>query len=252
MKRYLWLLALLAGMGSAHAQSGTLRMRIVDRTEQEPVAGAVVELRSQADTTRRPLYTASGGDGEARLQQVPAGEWQLRVTSLGYEPLIRAVRTSGGSDELGTLELTPGAEAIEDVVLEVPALRSSIRGDTLSYRASAFKVAFGADAGALIGKMPGLEIADGVIEAQGRTVQRVFVDGREFFGSDVMSAIRNIPADMVESIDVFNSQGDQSEFTGVDIGDGYTAINIVTQPDKRRGAFGRLFAGYGLTDNLGR
>ena len=59
MKRYLWLLALLAGMGSAHAQSGTLRMRIVDRTEQEPVAGAVVELRSQADTTRRPLYTAS-------------------------------------------------------------------------------------------------------------------------------------------------------------------------------------------------
>lgn len=63
-----------------------------------------------------------------------------------------------------------------------------------------------------------------------------------------MSAIRNIPADMVESIDVFNSQGDQSEFTGVDIGDGYTAINIVTQPDKRRGVFGRLFAGYGLTD----
>lgn len=90
--------------------------------------------------------------------------------------------------------------------------------------------------------MPGLEVADGVIEAQGRTVQRVFVDGREFFGNDVMSAVRNIPADMVESIDVYNSQGDQSEFTGVDIGDGYTAINIVTQPDKRRGAFGRLFA----------
>lgn len=183
-----------------------------------------------------------------RLQQVPAGEWLLRVTSLGYKPLARPVRTSGGDEELGTLELTPDAEAIEEVVLEVPALRSSIRGDTLSYRASAFKVTFGADAGALIGKMPGLEIADGVIEAQGRTVQRVFVDGREFFGSDVMSAIRNIPADMVESIDVFNSQGDQSEFTGVDIGDGYTAINIVTQPDKRRGAFGRLFAGYGLTD----
>lgn len=96
--------------------------------------------------------------------------------------------------------------------------------------------------------MPGLEVADGVIEAQGRTVQRVFVDGREFFGNDVMSAVRNIPADMVESIDVYNSQGDQSEFTGVDIGDGYTAINIVTQSDKRRGAFGRLFAGYGIPD----
>ncbi len=248
MRRFLLLISLFAGMGSVHAQSGTLRMRLVDRTGREPVAGAVVELLAQADTTRNPLYTASGGDGEVRLQQVPAGEWLLRVTSLGYKPLARPVRTSGGDEELGTLELTPDAEAIEEVVLEVPALRSSIRGDTLSYRASAFKVTFGADAGALIGKMPGLEIADGVIEAQGRTVQRVFVDGREFFGSDVMSAIRNIPADMVESIDVFNSQGDQSEFTGVDIGDGYTAINIVTQPDKRRGAFGRLFAGYGLTD----
>ena len=248
MRRFLLLISLFAGMGSVHAQSGTLRMRLVDRTGREPVAGAVVELLAQADTTRNPLYTASGGDGEVRLQQVPAGEWLLRVTSLGYNPLARPVRTSGGDEELGTLELTPDAEAIEEIVLEVPALRSSIRGDTLSYRASAFKVTFGADAGALIGKMPGLEIADGVIEAQGRTVQRVFVDGREFFGSDVMSAIRNIPADMVESIDVFNSQGDQSEFTGVDIGDGYTAINIVTQPDKRRGAFGRLFAGYGLTD----
>ena len=248
MRRFLLLISLFAGMGSVHAQSGTLRMRLVDRTGREPVAGAVVELLAQADTTRNPLYTASGGDGEVRLQQVPAGEWLLRVTSLGYKPLARPVRTSGGDEELGTLELTPDAETIEEVVLEVPALRSSIRGDTLSYRASAFKVTFGADAGALIGKMPGLEIADGVIEAQGRTVQRVFVDGREFFGSDVMSAIRNIPADMVESIDVFNSQGDQSEFTGVDIGDGYTAINIVTQPDKRRGVFGRLFAGYGLTD----
>ena len=91
------------------------------------------------------------------------------MTSLGYEALERELRTSGGKTDLGTLEMSPGAEAIESVVLEVPALRSSIRGDTLSYRASAYKVTFGADAGALIGKMPGLEVADGVIEAQGRT-----------------------------------------------------------------------------------
>ena len=235
-------------MWSVSAQNGTLHLRLVDRVTREPVVGAVAELRSQADTARTPFYAASDIDGAALLQRVPAGAWRLRVTSLGYEALERELRTSGGKTDLGTLEMSPGAEAIESVVLEVPALRSSIRGDTLSYRDSAYKVRFGADAGALIGKMPGLEVADGVIEAQGRTVQRVFVDGREFFGNDVMSAVRNIPADMGESIDVYNSQGDQSEFTGVDIGDGYTAINIVTQPDKRRGAFGRLFAGYGIPD----
>ena len=248
MIKRLFLLAALTGVWSVSAQNGTLHLRLVDRVTREPVVGAVAELRSQADTARTPFYAASDIDGAALLQRVPAGAWRLRVTSLGYEALERELRTSGGKTDLGTLEMSPGAEAIESVVLEVPALRSSIRGDTLSYRASAYKVTFGADAGALIGKMPGLEVADGVIEAQGRTVQRVFVDGREFFGNDVMSAVRNIPADMVESIDVYNSQGDQSEFTGVDIGDGYTAINIVTQPDKRRGAFGRLFAGYGIPD----
>ena len=248
MIKRLFLLAALTGVWSVSAQNGTLHLRLVDRVTREPVVGAVAELRSQADTARTPFYAASDIDGVALLQRVPTGAWRLRVTSLGYEALERELRTSGGKTDLGTLEMSPGAEAIESVVLEVPALRSSIRGDTLSYRASAYKVTFGADAGALIGKMPGLEVADGVIEAQGRTVQRVFVDGREFFGNDVMSAVRNIPADMVESIDVYNSQGDQSEFTGVDIGDGYTAINIVTQHDKRRGAFGRLFAGYGIPD----
>lgn len=248
MVRFLLSLLALAGVWDVSAQSGTLRLRLVDRDGREPVVGAVVELRSQADTTRAPLYTTSDIDGAASLQRIPAGMWRLRATSLGYDALERGLNVAGGVSDLGTLEMSPGAEAIEGVVLEVPALRSSIRGDTLSYRASAYKVSFGSDAGALIGKMPGLEVADGAIEAQGRTVQRVFVDGREFFGNDVMSAIRNIPADMVESIDVYNSQGDQSEFTGVDIGDGYTAINIVTQPDKRRGAFGRLFAGYGIPD----
>lgn len=248
MRRSLWLLlAALIGAGSAQAQQ-PLRLRLVDSERREPVVGAVVELRPQGDTLRAPLHAASDIDGNALLSRVSAGRWLVRISSLGYDPLERPVDMGAGPLDLGTLELTPGAETIESVVLEVPALRSSIRGDTLSYRASAYRVAFGADAGALIGKMPGLEIAEGTIEAQGRTVQRVFVDGREFFGSDVMSAIRNIPADMIESIDVYNSQGDQSEFTGVDLGDGYTAINIVTRPDKRRGAFGRLFAGYGLSD----
>ncbi len=226
MGRHLFLLlAALAGMRNASAQNGSLRLRLVDSERQEPIVGAVVELRSQSDTLRAPLHTASNIDGEARLQRVAAGPWSMRISSLGYDPLERRLDMGGAPLDLGTLEMTPGAEAIESVVLEVPALRSSIRGDTLSYRASAYQVAFGADAGALIGKMPGLEIADGVIEAQGRTVQRVFVDGREFFGNDVMSAIRNIPADMIESINVYNSQSDQSEFTGVDLGDGYTATN---------------------------
>lgn len=240
-----WCILLAA---QAQAQSGSVRFRVADRATREAVIGAVAELRSRGDSSAAPLYTASGSDGRGNFQRVPAGDYRLTVTSLGYDSLHRDLRVAAAEVILDSLWLTPRAEAIDDVVIETPALRSSVHGDTLSYHAAAYKVAFGADAGSLLAKMPGLEIADGGIAAQGRNIRRVYVDGREFFGNDVLSAIRNIPADMIESIDIFNTQSDQSEFTGVDTGEGFTALNIVTRPDKRRGAFGRLYGAYGIPD----
>ena len=116
MIKRLFLLAALAGVWSVSAQNGTLHLRLVDRVTREPVVGAVAELRSQADTAQTPFYAASDIDGAALLQRVPAGAWRLRVTSLGYEALERELRTSGGKTDLGTLEMSPGAEAIESVV----------------------------------------------------------------------------------------------------------------------------------------
>lgn len=240
-----WCILLAA---QVQAQSGSVRFRVADRATREAVIGAVAELRSRGDSSAAPLYTASGSDGRGNFQRVPAGDYRLTVTSLGYDSLHRNLRVAAAEVILDSLWLTPRAEAIDDVVIETPALRSSVHGDTLSYHAAAYKVAFGADAGSLLAKMPGLEIADGGIAAQGRNIRRVYVDGREFFGNDVLSAIRNIPADMIESIDIFNTQSDQSEFTGVDTGEGFTALNIVTRPDKRRGAFGRLYGAYGIPD----
>ena len=244
----LLLLQFLLCAATAAAQSTEVRFRVADRATREAVVGAVAELRSRTDTAAAPLYTTSDIDGRGTFPRVPHGDYRLTVTSLGYDSLRRDLRVGAATVRLDSLWLAPRAEAIDQVTVEAPALRSSVRGDTLSYRASAYKVSFGADAESLISKMPGLEVADGGIEAQGRTVQWVYVDGREFFGNDVMSAIRNIPADMIESIDIYNSQSDQSEFTGVDTGEGHTSLNIVTLPDKRRGAFGRLYGAYGIAD----
>lgn len=240
-----WCILLAA---QVQAQSGSVRFRVADRATREAVIGAVAELRSRGDSSAAPLYTASGSDGRGSFHRIPAGDYRLTISSLGYDSLHRDLRVAAEEVILDSLWLTPRAETIDDVVIETPALRSSVHGDTLSYHAAAYKVAFGADAGSLLAKMPGLEIADGGIAAQGRNIRRVYVDGREFFGNDVLSAIRNIPADMIESIDIFNTQSDQSEFTGVDTGEGFTALNIVTRPDKRRGAFGRLYGAYGIPD----
>ena len=248
LKKPLLLLFCTLCAATAAAQPVAVRFRVADRATRDAVVGAVAELRSRTDTAAAALYTTSDIDGRGLFPRVPRGEYRLTVTSLGYDSLRTDLRVGTTVVALDSLWLAPRAETIDDVVVEVPALRSSVRGDTLSYRASAYKVSFGSDAGSLISKMPGLEIADGAIEAQGRSVQRVYVDGREFFGNDVMSAVRNIPADMIESIDIYNTQSDQSEFTGVDTGEGVTALNIVTLPDKRRGAFGRVFGAYGIPD----
>lgn len=161
----LLLLQFLLCAATAAAQSAEVRFRVADRATREAVVGAVAELRSRTDTAAAPLYTTSDIDGRGTFPRVPHGDYRLTVTSLGYDSLRRDLRVGAATVRLDSLWLAPRAEAIDQVTVEAPALRSSVRGDTLSYRASAYKVSFGADAESLISKMPGLEVADGGIEA---------------------------------------------------------------------------------------
>ena len=137
---------------------------------------------------------------------------------------------------------------LDEVVISTPALRSTQNGDTLSYHADAYKVVLGANSESLLTKMPGISVSERGVEAHGRTVQKIMIDGEEFFGNDVLSALKNLPADMIEDVEVFNKLSDEAELTGVDDGRGYTAINIRSKPDRRKGTFGRLYAGYGFSD----
>lgn len=132
--------------------------------------------------------------------------------------------------------------------ISTPALRSTQNGDTLRYHADAYKVVLGANSESLLTKMPGISVSERGVEARGRTVQKIMIDGEEFFGNDVLSALKNLPADMIEDVEVFNKLSDEAELTGVDDGRGYTAINIRSKPERRKGTFGRLYAGYGFSD----
>lgn len=144
--------------------------------------------------------------------------------------------------------MQPDVQLLDEVVISTPALRSTQNGDTLSYHADAYKVVLGANSESLLTKMPGISVSERGVEAHGRTVQKIMIDGEEFFGNDVLSALKNLPADMIEDVEVFNKLSDEAELTGVDDGRGYTAINIRSKPDRRKGTFGRLYAGYGFSD----
>lgn len=243
MKRILLTTLLTLFAVAAFAQKGTLTATVLDSDTGEGVAGAVLTL-SPVKTPDKKQYFTSAYKGAVSIPSLAYGDYTLSVAFLGYNEYTTAIHITAAKVALGEIRLKPGLE-IETVVKEAKALRTSQKGDTVSYNAGAFKVTTDADVEGLLKKMPGITIADGAVTAQGESVKKVFVDGKEFFGEDVTTAIKSLPAQAVDRIEVYNKLSDASEFSGMDDGEGYKAINIVTHENMRQGQFGKLYAGYG-------
>ena len=244
MKRFILFIFTMVFAISAFAQTGKVSFSLIDSQTKQGVMGAVVEVYPTAKPENKKYYT-SGANGYVSIQGLSYGNYTLVATFIGYKDMTKEFRLSGTSLSLGKLAMTEHAERIETVVKTVKALRTSQNGDTLSYSAGAFKVSNDADVEGLLKKMPGITITNGAVEAQGETIQKIFVDGKEFFGEDVSTAIKSLPAEAVDRIEVFNKLSDNAEFSGMDDGEGYKAINIVTKEGMRQGQFGKMYAGYG-------
>lgn len=250
MKKILSLLVLTCFVcANAFAQSTSkLTAQLVDASNGEPILGATVEYASTKKPDKK-RYVTSGYNGSISISSLAYGDYNISISFIGYETLEKQVTVKSATTALGKIEMKPASEMIESVVKEVQALRTSQKGDTVSYNAGAFKVAADADVEGLLKKMPGITINNGEVEAQGESVKKVFVDGKEFFGEDVTTAIQSLPAQAVDRIEVYNKLSDQAEFSGMDDGEGYKALNIVTHKNMRQGQFGKLYAGYGYDNN---
>ncbi|MFR9635881.1 MAG: carboxypeptidase-like regulatory domain-containing protein [Rikenellaceae bacterium] len=244
-KLYLLLLLTTIIPTIAAAQSGTLKAKILDAEAPDlPIAGAIIELAPTSSPDAKVYYSTDGG-GVFNTAQLPYGEYMLNVSFLGYQNDIRTVTVSKAETLLSDIVLSPSSVQMEAVVKEVKALRSSQKGDTLNYNASAFKVAADADVEGLLSKMPGISIEDGEVTAQGEEVKKIYIDGREFFGNDVATALKSLPAEIVSRIEVYDKLSDEAEYSGMDDGQGEKTINIVTHETMRQGAFGKIYAGGG-------
>ncbi len=237
---FLALLAVPVVTGSALAQTPvTGRVTDAESGETLPAATALA-VRLDPDSTR--VGVAADVEGRFRLALAP-GRWRLRISFAGFAPDVREITVEGVPVALGDVAL----RSVELDEVQVGALRQrvEVRGDTTAYNAAAYAVNPDASVEDLVSKLPGVVVQEGEVQAQGERVQRVLVDGEEFFGSDPTAALRNLPAEVVQEIQVFERASDQARFTGVDDGEGELTINVVTRPDRRRGQFGRLFAGGG-------
>lgn len=245
MKRiFLFLLLMAVAIPSYAQQKGKVSFSLADGKTKEGIMGAVVEVYPTASPDNKKYYT-SGAGGVVEISGLQYGTYTLVASFLGYEDTKKEFKLASPSYNLGRVPMSESATKIETVVKEVKSLRASQNGDTLSYNAGAFKVSNDADVEGLLKKMPGITISNGSVEAQGETIQKIFVDGKEFFGEDVNTAIKSLPAEAVDRIEVFNKLSDQAEFSGMDDGEGYKALNIVTKTNMRQGQFGKMYAGYG-------
>ena len=243
MKHILLTLLMALFSVSVYAQSGTVKATVVDAESGADIPGAVVAITpvGKPDQTKR---LTSGYGGAFAVSALRYGDYELVVSFLGYNEYKQNFTLKGATLDLGKLALKPGVE-IETVVKEVQSIRASQKGDTISYNAGAFKVTADADVEGLLKKMPGITITDGKVETQGEEVKKVFVDGKEFFGEDVTTAIKSLPAETVDRIEVYNKLSDAAEFSGMDDGEGFKALNIVTHRHMRQGQFGKVYAGLG-------
>ncbi len=245
MKRIL-LLLLCFPFVQALAQSPMLQGFLVKEGGAEPVAGARVSAVLLSDSTRYAVFSKATGQFALYLEQ--AGSYGVTITGEGYESSYRVVEIpAGGLIMPQPIGLTASYE-LETVTIEAEQAVAQQKGDTTEYNAGAFTTNPDATAADLLSKMPGITQQGGQTTAQGEQVQQVLVDGKPFFGNDPQAALNNLPAEVVQKIQVFDQQSEQAQFTGFNDGQTTRTINIITKPETRNGTFGTAYAGYGYED----
>jgi hypothetical protein len=246
-----WMAFLLSLFASASAQQqGLVTGIVLDTLTKTPVYGATLTILKKSDSSL-VSFTMSGQDGKFRFTQIPSGDYRLLVTHVNYHNTNLPFMLTAGypSVDFSTVPMGDRYKTLSEVVINAEAAPITVKMDTVEYNAGSFKTEPNANVEDLLRKLPGVRVEkDGSVKAQGQKVNRVFVDGKEFFGNDPKIATRNLPADAVDKVQVYDRMSEQSQLTGFDDGNSEKAINLKLKKDKKKGLFGKVSAGIGTQD----
>ncbi len=245
MRKLFFSLLILTLSTSAFSQTTSVKGLVSDSIEKKDLSNAVVSLLRTKDSVLT-RFTRTKPDGTFFMQGVKPGNYILMVTRpkyAGYTDKIEIKENE--TNDLGKLNIISASKLLEEIVLRQNRA-IVIRGDTIEYKADSFKVSEGANVQELLKRMPGLEVdRNGQITAHGQKVERVLVDGEEFFSDDPAMVTQNLRADAIDKVQAFDKKSDQAEFTGVDDGVKSKTLNLVLKDDKKKGYFGKISAGAG-------
>lgn len=249
MKRFLFVLGLFAIIQSqTFSQSSNYNLSgiIVDNTTKEKIEYGSIRVLSAKDST----YVAGGStnkNGQFSISLKPA-KYIVRVSYLGYQDHVADI-TIVKNTSMGTIAMLEDAVMLNEAVVETKAIEIMVKGDTVEYNADSYKVQESAVVEDLLKKMPGVEIdADGKITINGKEIKKIMVDGKEFFSDDPKVASKNLPAKMVEKLQVLDQKSDMALMTGFDDGNEETVINLTVKKGMKEGIFGNALAGAGNED----
>jgi Outer membrane protein beta-barrel family/Carboxypeptidase regulatory-like domain len=231
------------------AQTGKKVHGIVKDSSQNTLQGATVSL-FVFNMLRDTLKTLSNEKGEFTFQNVKANDFKIKVTSVSYADFVKIYHYTDAGNEIliPAVQLSSMARILEEVIVTADKT-VTIKEDTIEFKADSFKLRPDADVEALLKKIPGVQVdANGNITAYGKSVTKIRVNGKDFFSGDIKTATKELPANIVDLVQVIDDYGDQAAFTGVKDGDPDKIINLKIKKDKNKGYFGRGQAGYG-TDN---
>jgi hypothetical protein len=251
MKKISVLLLLIASFFSANAQraDGAIKGKLIDTAAKAPVAEATISIVNAKDSSLA-TFSISDKKGVFEIKDLEYGDYNVIITHGSFETITKKVSLSATTKavDLGNLAVEKAYKKLSEVIVttDAPVI---MKGDTVQFKADAFRTKPNATVEDLLKKIPGTEVdKEGNVKAQGEQVQKVYVDGKEFFGNDPKLATKNLTADMVESVQVFDDMSDQAKFTKMDDGSRTKAINIKLKADKRKGFFGRATAAAGSND----
>lgn len=237
------LLYLLGRTLAAQSQTFTVTGKILDQDNHAALAGVYVSAVNKND----PKITVTVATDKNGIFSIPnlniQTKYNLKATYIGYTEIELPIVGNSKIVDMGTLILSVRSHPISEVVVKGNPPAAVQKGDTVEMNAGAFLTSRDATAEELVKKMPGITVENGTVKAHGEEVKKVLVDGKDFFGEDPSTALNNLPAEIIDKIQVFDKLSEQAQFTGFDDGQSVKAINIITKQSRQNGEFGKFYAG---------
>lgn len=244
MKKALTFLFVLCSTLPIFSQS-LIKGTVTDSVEKKNPENAVISLLNQKDSMLI-RFTRSDKQGHFTLSNLKEGQYILMVTHPYMGDYFDKIEVKSGNFDIGNIYVTPKSKLLAEVIIKTGS-PIRVKGDTTVYTADSFAVRPGANVEELLRRLPGIQVdKDGKITAMGEKVTKVLVDGEEFFGTDPGIATKNLRADAVKEVQVFDKKSDQAEFTGIDDGVKDKTINLKMK--QKKGYFGKIELAGGLKD----